>query len=86
MPERRLERADSHIREGARRPIESSSANKCSPTKRAAAASAAARGAHATGAYRVSRRPDRPLAQEPCDLVYRELLRRAAPRGGVIRS
>ena len=73
MPERRLERAYSHIREGARRPIESSSANECSPTKSAAATSAAARGAHATGTYRVSRRPNRPLAKEPCDLVYREV-------------
>ena len=45
MPERRLERAYSHIWEGARRPIESSSANECSPTRSAAAASAAARGA-----------------------------------------
>eukprot|EP00964_Phaeocystis_antarctica_P141978 scaffold107126_cov30-Phaeocystis_antarctica.AAC.1 len=66
-----VERAYSHIREGARRPIESSSANECSLTKSAAAASAAARGAHATGTYRVSRRPNGPLAQEPCDLVYR---------------
>eukprot|EP00964_Phaeocystis_antarctica_P131815 scaffold95804_cov30-Phaeocystis_antarctica.AAC.1 len=45
MTERRLERAYSHIWEGARRPIESSSANECSPTRSAAAASAAARGA-----------------------------------------
>ena len=65
----RANRANVALGEATRRPIESSSANECSPTKSAAAASAAARGAHATGTYRVSRRPKEPLAQEPCVLV-----------------